>query len=107
MCFNNWFFFGYRLLNLRLFGRFFNRLCFSNWFSNWFNNLLRLFFYLFYKRQNLIAAMFHGQKPAHVVSETEAISGSQLLKALILAAIVSAAVWYVVTSAPPPAEMYY
>ena len=70
-------------------------------------HVLAVFFYLFYKRQNLIAAMFHGHKPAHVVSETQAITGSQLLKALILALIVSAGVWYVVTSAPPPAELYY
>jgi len=64
-------------------------------------------FYLFYKRQNLIGAMFHGRKPANVVSETEAISGSRLVLAVVIGILVAAAIWYVVESAPPPPELEY
>ncbi len=70
-------------------------------------HVVAVLFYLVFKRQNLIGAMFSGRKPAHVVSETEAISGSQLVKALIIAAIVAAGIWYLVASAPPPAEISF
>jgi cytochrome b len=70
-------------------------------------HVLAVFFYLFFKRQNLIGAMFSGRKPAHVVSETEAITGSQLLKATILAALVAGGVWWLIAAAPPPAEISY
>jgi cytochrome b len=70
-------------------------------------HVLAVLFYLFFKRQNLIGAMFSGRKPAHVVSETEAISGSQVLKAVILALVVAGGVWWLIASAPPPAEITY
>ena len=70
-------------------------------------HVVAVFFYLLFKRQNLIGAMFHGRKPAHIVSETEAISSSQLVKAIILALVVAGAVWYLVANAPPPAEFEY
>lgn len=70
-------------------------------------HVLAVLFYLFYKRQNLIGAMFSGRKPGNVVPENEAIRSSELLKALILALVITAAVWFLVTSAPEPAEFYY
>jgi hypothetical protein len=66
-----------------------------------------VFFYLFYKRQNLIGAMFTGRKPASLVPPAEAITGSQVLKAVIIAAIVAAGVWWLISTAPPPPEVYY
>lgn len=70
-------------------------------------HIVAVLFYVFYKRQNLIGAMFSGRKPAHVVSETEAISGSRLLLAIVIGVVVAAAIWYLVDSAPPPAEPEY
>lgn len=65
-------------------------------------HVLAVVFYLLFKGQNLIGAMFTGRKPGHLVSETEAISGSQLLKALIVIVLVSFAVWLLLQQAPPP-----
>jgi cytochrome b len=70
-------------------------------------HVLAVLFYLFYKRQNLIGAMFSGRKPAHVVSETEAIAGSQIVKALIIAALVAGGIWWLIAAAPPPADIAY
>lgn len=70
-------------------------------------HVLAVLFYLVYKRQNLIGAMFSGRKPAHVVSETEAITSSELLKALIVALVVAGAVWWLVAAAPPPPDDFY
>ena len=70
-------------------------------------HVVAVLFYVFFKRQNLIGAMLNGRKPANVVSETEAISSSQLLKALILALIVAGGIWYLVANAPPPAPLEY
>ncbi len=65
-------------------------------------HVLAVFFYLFVKRQNLIGAMVHGRKPGALVAEQEAITGSNLLKALAVILISAAAVWLLLQFAPPP-----
>lgn len=70
-------------------------------------HICAVLFYLFYKRQNLIGAMFTGRKPGELVPQGEAIAGSQVLKALVVAVVVAAGVWYVVNSAPPEPEFFY
>lgn len=70
-------------------------------------HVLAVLFYLLYKRQNLVAAMLNGHKPARIVPETEAIASSQVWKALILVGVITAVMWWVVTSAPPPAAVEY
>lgn len=64
-------------------------------------------FYIAWKRQNLVGPMVTGHKT--VLSEQEAISGSQWLKALILILISAGAVYVVLKNAPPPpaVEEYY
>lgn len=64
-------------------------------------------FYVVYKRQNLIAAMLHGRKPAAIVSETEAIKGSRLLLAIVLAILIAGAIWWLVHAAPEPPPPEY
>jgi cytochrome b len=64
-------------------------------------HVLAVLFYVFAKRQNLIGAMLSGRKPGHLVSEQEAITGSQVLKALIVIAIAAGAVWLLLELAPP------
>lgn len=65
-------------------------------------HVVAVLFYLVFKRQNLIAAMIHGRKPGALVDEQEAIRGSDLLKAIIVIALVAGAVWLLLQQAPPP-----
>lgn len=65
-------------------------------------HIVAIAFYGFYKRQNLVGAMFHGVKPARVVPAHEAISGSQLVKALVVALVAAGAVYWLLSAAPPP-----
>lgn len=66
-----------------------------------------ILFYRFYKKQNLIGPMLHGYKPGTLVPEHEAIRGSELIKALIVALICAAAVFWLVHNAPPPPSVDY
>ena len=70
-------------------------------------HVLAIIYYRSFKRQNLVWPMITGWKPAQYVPAQESISGSELLKALIVAAICAGGVYWLVTSAPPPAEIYY
>jgi cytochrome b len=91
----------------------------ANWMGSWHHrnfdvlqwlillHIVAVLYYVFFKKQNLIGAMLSGRKPAHVVSETEAISGSQVLKAVVLALVITGAIWWLVSSAPPPADFEY
>lgn len=65
-------------------------------------HVLAILFYRFYKNQNLVPPMIHGYKPASVVPPQEAITSSQLLKALIVALVAAGAVWLVLEQAPEP-----
>jgi cytochrome b len=60
-------------------------------------------YYAFVKKQNLVPAMLTGWKPAEAVPAEEAITSSELWKALIVM-VVSAAVVYAVLSGAPPAS---
>lgn len=66
-------------------------------------------FYRVYKNQNLVGPMLTGRKPAELVPPHEAIAGSQLLKALIVAVVAAGAVYLLLEQAPPPPAMeeYY
>lgn len=65
-------------------------------------HILAVLFYLVFKHQNLIIAMITGRKPASMVPPQEAIPNSQLLKAVIVIALVAFAVWLLLQQAPPP-----
>lgn len=62
-----------------------------------------ILYYTFVKKERLVPAMIHGRKPAELVPAHEAISGSQLLKAVIVIAIAAACVFWLLHAAPPPA----
>lgn len=70
-------------------------------------HVLAITFYWIYKRQNLLGPMLTGRKAADLTPANEAIGSSQLLKALIVAALCAGAVYWLVAAAPPPAEIYY
>lgn len=72
-------------------------------------HVLAILFYVFYKRQNLVQPMITGKKPAAVVPESEAIAGSQLLKALVVALVCAGGIYALIKFAPPPpaVEEYY
>lgn len=67
-------------------------------------HILAIAFYFLVKKQNLIAAMFHGRKPASHVPEHEAITTSEVVKAVIVIVISAGLVYWLISAAPPPAE---
>jgi hypothetical protein len=66
-----------------------------------------ILFYRFYKRQDLVGPMITGQKPGAIVPAVEAITSSQLLKALVVALVAAGVVWLVLSQAPPPPAADY
>jgi cytochrome b len=68
-------------------------------------HILAIAFYFLVKKQNLVGAMVHGKK---VVPPHEAITKSEIVKALIVIAIAAALVYWLLSAAPtPPADNYY
>ncbi|HXS30807.1 MAG TPA: hypothetical protein VN755_08240, partial [Steroidobacteraceae bacterium] len=70
-------------------------------------HVLAILFYALYKQQNLVGPMFSGRKAASIIPEREAIAGSQLLKALIVALVCAGGVYTLVKMAPAPVESEY
>jgi cytochrome b len=70
-------------------------------------HVLAILVYKFYKRQPLVSAMVHGHKSADVVPADQQISSSRLLLAVVVALAVAGAVYWVISQAPPPAELSY
>jgi cytochrome b len=66
-------------------------------------HLSAIAYYAFAKKQNLVPAMLTGWKPAEAVPEHEAIASSQLWKAIIVIAVSSGAVYWVLSAAPAAA----
>ena len=65
-------------------------------------HVLAIFFYHVFKRQKLVPPMFSGRKAGAVVPAHEAISSSQLWKALIVALVCAGGVYLLLEQAPPP-----
>jgi cytochrome b len=64
-------------------------------------------FYKFVKKQELVIPMLTGHKPGDIVPPHEAITHSQLLKALIVAALAAGAVYLLLHFAPPESSDLY
>jgi hypothetical protein len=64
-------------------------------------------FYALYKNQNLVVPMLHGHKPATLVPEHEAISSSQLLKALVVSLVAAGFVYWLLAHAPVVSDNTY
>jgi cytochrome b len=67
-------------------------------------HLCAITFYTFVKKERLVPAMFHGSKAAEQVPAHEAITSSQLWKALIVIAVAGGCVFWLLHAAPPPPE---
>ena len=67
-------------------------------------HLAAITYYHWYKKQNLVSAMFTGYKPAEHVPEHLAITSSQLFKALIVAVVAAGIVYWILAMAPPPPD---
>jgi cytochrome b len=65
-------------------------------------HVVAILFYRVYKGQNLVSAMITGRKHSLLVKQEDAIAGSQLWTALIVAALCAAGVWFLLHQAPPP-----
>lgn len=83
---------------------------------NWNFNLLigamclhigAILFYALYKKQNLVVPMVHGHLPAVMVPEHEAISSSQLLKALVVSLVAAGFVYWLLAHAPVVSDSSY
>ena len=70
-------------------------------------HVLAIIYYKVFKRQSLVMPMITGRKSAHLVPAHESIENSQLLKAIIVAALCAGAAYWLIASAPPPPEIYY
>ncbi len=70
-------------------------------------HIAAILFYGLYKRQNLVVPMLHGHLPAALVPEREAISNSQLVKALVLSLVAAAFVYWLVSHAPVAPDNTY
>jgi cytochrome b len=64
-------------------------------------HVIAIVYYAFVKKQNLVPAMLTGWKPAEAVPAHEAITSSELLKALIVIVLASGAVYGILRAAPP------
>ena len=67
-------------------------------------HIMAIAFYFLFKKQNLVPAMLHGKK---VVPEHEAISRSEIIKAVIVIAISAGLVFWLISAAPVPADENY
>ncbi len=67
-------------------------------------HLAAIIFYAFYKKQNLIVPMLHGHVPAALVPEHEAITSSQLIKALVVSLVAAGFVYWLLAHAPVVAD---
>jgi cytochrome b len=70
-------------------------------------HIMAVAFYFLVKKQNLVGAMFHGRKPAAHVPEHEAITKSEIVKALIVIVISAALVYWLVAAAPEPPDVSF
>lgn len=64
-------------------------------------------FYGLVKKQNLVAAMLTGYKPAAQVPDHEAISSSELIKALIVILLSAGVTYFILAHAPPASDNLY
>jgi cytochrome b len=70
-------------------------------------HIAAIIFYGLYKRQNLIVPMLHGHLPSTMVPEHEAISSSQLIKAVVVSLVAAGFVYWLLAHAPVVADNTY
>lgn len=64
-------------------------------------HIVAILIYTLVLKQNLVGPMVHGRKPAVQVPESEAITSSQLLRAVLVIAVSTAIVYGLLALAPP------
>jgi cytochrome b len=64
-------------------------------------------FYALVKKQNLVMPMLTGHKPGELVPAHEAVTSSELIKALIVAALSAGIVYFLISHAPPDSSDLY
>jgi cytochrome b len=71
-------------------------------------HIMAIAFYYLVKKQNLVGAMLHGKKPADFVPEHEAITRSEIVKAVVVVVISAGLVYWLISAAPvPPDDNYF
>ena len=64
-------------------------------------------FYLLWKRVDLVRPMFTGRKPVHQMQVPEEIAGQRPWLAVALVVLFAAALWWVVSTAPPASLSFF
>ncbi len=67
-------------------------------------HLLAIAFYFLVKKQNLVGAMVHGKK---YVAENDAITKSEIVRAIIVIVIAAALVYWLLAAAPEPPDVSF
>jgi cytochrome b len=70
-------------------------------------HIAAIVFYGLYKRQNLVVPMLHGHLPSTLVPQREAISSSQLIKAVVVSLVAAGFVYWLLAHAPVVADNTY
>jgi cytochrome b len=70
-------------------------------------HLAAITYYAFVKKQNLVPAMLTGWKPAEAVPADEAITSSELWKALVVIVVAAAVVYGLLSAAPQAVDNVY
>ena len=70
-------------------------------------HLVAIAWYQWVRKQDLLRPMFTGRKAASRVPPGEEIDGQRLWLAVVLVALAAAALWRIVTSAPPASMSFY
>lgn len=67
-------------------------------------HLLAIAFYFLVKKQNLVGAMLHGKK---YVAENDAITKSEIVRAIVVIVIAAALVYWLLAAAPEPPDVSF
>jgi cytochrome b len=70
-------------------------------------HIMAIAFYFLVKKQNLVAAMLHGRKLAAHVPEHEAITKSEIVKAVVVIVVSAGLIYWMLAVAPEPADVSF
>ena len=70
-------------------------------------HIMAIAFYFLVKKQNLVGAMLHGKKLAAHVPDHEAITKSEIVKAVVVIVISAGLIYWMLAVAPEPADVSF
>jgi cytochrome b len=70
-------------------------------------HIMAIAFYFLVKKQNLVGAMLHGKKAAQHVPAHEAITKSEIVRAVVVILISAGLVYWLISAAPEPPDVSF